>query len=125
MAVLGRNDINSVEDCTCKDIYIKEWGGSVSIGPMTVSERLKFEAEQKQLEKDGSDEEIAKLHMYGTLVSSVKDSNGKPLYDEETILEMGNRNIHAVTTLYRACLDINFISPDIVKGLKKNLEETT
>lgn len=125
MAVLTKEAILNAKDLELKELEVEEWGGSVYMGHMTLSERFKYDEGFTQ-EFNGSitikdPNNPAYMLEYIRLV--LKDQFGKPLLDEEDIKALLEKEAKIVLKVFKACSEHNSMQSDI-DDIKKKLKTT-
>lgn len=117
MGILTREQIDAIDDLTVKmiEVEVPEWGGSVFIRPMTVSELDDYSNAVVRAKAKGLSDFRSKLVAY-----CLCDAKGERLYSDEEIQLIARHNAVVVNRLYEASDALNDISPRKVEAVAGN-----
>ena len=119
--MLTRDQILSLKDLPEKVIDVPEWGGAVRIRSLTLPERfrwLKLQAAQPE----GDYEAVLTKASLPMITWSVIDEEGKPLFTEADIGELGRRHPDAIQFVAGEILKLSGLGRDSVEEAEKNSE---
>ena len=116
MSCLTRQQILGVDDLPRTLISVPEWGGHVYIRTLTAGERDRLEAKIHA----GSD----KINMAGVRAMlaaiAIVDESGKQLFQDKDIGDLNKKSGAAMTRVFEAIQDMNFMNASDVEELAKN-----
>jgi hypothetical protein len=94
-------------------VQVPEWGGEVSLRPMTGKERERFEASASSKIPDGT--------IRARLVAlSACDDRGEPLFGEADVEALADKSGVALERIFQAAIRINGVSKAAIEDLEKN-----
>ena len=126
-ALLTREQILQAEDLRSEKVEIPEWDGSVIVRGLTGSERGRFQnsimsqngnVNSKNVMVDMKDAEM-RLVAY-----CVVDENGKRLFTEKDIAELGKKSGAAINRISDIAMRLSGFTPEDLQELTENLTET-
>lgn len=119
MGILTKEQIEAIDDMTSKtvEVEVPEWGGSVRLRPLTVTELDEYSNAIVRAKQNGLANFRSRLVAY-----CMCDKNGVRLFDEQHIEGIAKRNAVIVNRLYEACDRLNDISPRKVEEIAGNSE---
>lgn len=119
MGILTKEQIEAIDDMTSKtvEVEVPEWGGSVRLRPMTVTELDEYSNAIVRAKLTGLADFRSRLVAY-----CMCDANGVRLFDEEHIKGLAKHNAVIVNRLYEECDRLNDISPRKVEQIAGNSE---
>lgn len=122
MAVLTKEAILNAKDLELKELEVKEWGGSVYMGHMTLAER--FEYDDKHTSEHNGEVSIKDsgnpLYMLDYIRMVLKDANGNPLFNKEDMEVFMKKQAKVVIKVFKACTLYNNMKSE-VEDIKKKL----
>ena len=116
--ILNKDDIIRSDDSSFEEVYVKEWGGHVRLYIISAKDRLAFES--KFTKENGSINFQHNDAPLDLLVSSMRDSNGSPMFNREEITILGNKNGRVVHELFQRSLALNWMTKASEEEVKKN-----
>lgn len=123
MALLNREAILEADDVEYDEIDVPEWGGSVRLKSIRGNQRDAYEA--SIVTQNGTDSKINLRNARAKLiVMCAIDEDGRPLFTSEDISALGRKNAKPLDRLFDACQKLAGLSPDDVKKLTENFDET-
>lgn len=119
MRILTKEQIEAIDDMTSKtvEVEVPEWGGSVRLRPMTVTELDEYSNAIVRAKLTGLADFRSRLVAY-----CMCDSNGVRLFNEKDIQGLAKHNAVIVNRLYEECDKLNDISPRKVEEIAGNSE---
>ena len=115
---LTKDDILNSSDSDLKEVEIKEWGGFVYIGTMTLRQRLDFDA--KHCAADGSFKDLKDPSLvYDMLQVCLRDVKGDYLFSNDDIKELGRKNAKVIHNLFYEALGCNYLTKESAELIKK------
>ena len=119
MGILTREQIEAIDDMTTKtvEVEVPEWGGSVRLRPMTVTELDEYSNAIVRAKLTGLADFRSRLVAY-----CMCDAHGVRLFDEKHIQGLAKHNAVVVNRLYEECDKLNDISPRKVEEIAGNYE---
>jgi len=106
MALLNRMAILAAQDMQTVDVNVPEWGGSVRVRVMTVSERNEFVRRSNSEDKES---------VGAWLVSLLTiDGDGKRVFEESDVGALQAKSFRAVDAVIAAILSANGMTPEKV-----------
>ncbi len=120
--LLSRDDILRAEDLSTVTVDVPEWGGVVSVGTLTGSERDRFESEFMSGAKSAKrmDNIRAKL-----CALTIRNEDGTPTFNAKDVSELGKKSASALDRVFTVALKHNGFSNDDVEELAGNSKATT
>lgn len=121
MAVLTKEAILNATDTELKELEVKEWGGSVFMGFMSLAERFKYD-EQFMLELNGSvsiKEPHNPAYMLEYIRMVLKDAQGNPLFTAEDIGKLSSKSAQTIVKVFKECTSYNSMQEEIDDVKKK------
>lgn len=116
---LSREDILGASDIQIKKVKIPEWGGHVYVKGMTAKERDDFEA--SIIRMNGKVRKVDMRDLRAKLVSkSICDEDGKLLFDEKDIKELGEKSASAVQRIFTVAQELSGLTDEDAEELLKN-----
>lgn len=120
--ILGKSDILKVSDIDIELVEVPEWGGSVYVKGMTGTERDAYEA--SIMEQRGKSSKVNLENFRAKLIAfSVCDKDGKLLFSQKDIAEIGKKSAAALQRVYDVATRLSAISKSDVEELTEELEE--
>jgi hypothetical protein len=118
MAGLTKEQIAAIDDLSSKVVPfdVPEWGGVVYIRPMSVGELDDYSNAVVRAKPSGG----LPNFRAGLVAKCLCDESGKRLFSDEEILVLGQKNAVVMNRLYKACDDLNDISPKKVEDIAGN-----
>jgi len=99
---LGRDDILQCIDERFRDVSVPEWGGTVRVRSLTGGQRSVL----LSMTKDATPEDwIERL-----VAACVCDENGDPIFTQEDVRELKQKNSAALNRVFDAADDLNAVS---------------
>ena len=118
--VLSREDIFKVEDRQFKDVSVPEWGGVIRVQSMTGKEREDWENSITETDRKG-ETKINTKHIWAKLVMACAvDETGKRLFTEGDVPVLADKNVAALTRVFKAAQRLNGLAPGDVEELAGN-----
>ncbi len=122
MKNLRMNDIIEVNDMELKELEVEEWGGSVYLGSLTLSERINYE-EKHRNEKGTIGNPSDTKYILDLLKMTLRDENGSFLVrTEEDLQLLGEKKDTVILRLFKACSDHHTIDKNDLEGIKKKFD---
>ncbi len=118
--MLTREAILAMKDLPEKEIEVPEWDGSVRIRSLTLSERFRWL--KLQTENEGDYGAVLRLASLPMITWAVIDETGKPLFREEDVAALEQRNPDAIQRLHAEILKISGIGGTDIEVAEKNSE---
>jgi NTP pyrophosphatase (non-canonical NTP hydrolase) len=116
---LSRDDILAAEDLPRKEIEVPEWKGSVFVRGLTGEERDEFE--HQIYSTNGDEKKLNMKNMRARLLSiTLCDGQGKRLFTDADIEQLGKKNGDVLTRLFLIAQSLSGLGADDVKKLAKN-----
>jgi hypothetical protein len=112
MTLLSRDAILKAQDVSTVEVSIPEWGGSIRVRSMTVSERNEFGR------RVSSAEEKTSIGAWLVTLLSVDDKGGR-LFKPEDVEALEQRNAKAVDAVVNAILEVNKVGEKEVEAAEK------
>ena len=117
--LLSKDQILGADDRSYRDVDVPEWGGNVRIGTMTAAERDAFEA--SMLPEKGKKQSDKMANFRARFVARcVVDEEGKPLFDQADIVELGRKSANVLSRLFDECRELNGMTQEDVSELEGN-----
>lgn len=116
--VLNKDDIIRADDSSFEEVYVKEWGGHVRLYVISAKDRLEFEG--KYTGEGGNINFQHNDAPLDLLASSLRDSNGTPMFTKKEIAVLGSKNGRIVHKLFQKSLAINWMASGLEENIKKN-----
>jgi len=115
--MITADEILSFDDGTIEKLIVPEWGNAeVYIRTMSGSERDTWELyASKAMERKGAVNIRAKLACL-----CLCDENGKRLFADGQVDQLGKKSSKALDRVYSAALKVNKLSDDEIEALEKN-----
>ncbi len=112
--LLNLDAISKIEDIKTEIVDMREeWGGDIKIKALNFSQQIEFE-NKKSSTQDDSDLILLLLQM------CVVNENDEPMFDDESIKMLKNKNSQSLLKLFTACLNINSLDEKGVENKAKN-----
>jgi len=123
MGFLRTEDIQRINDVELKKIEVEEWGGSVFLGSMTLTERFKYDESFRN--EDGTLKEPDNAeYMLEMLRLTLKDEHGDSLFTRDNIKGLSDKKAKTIVKLFKTCSSHHFIGESDLEDIKKKLEAT-
>lgn len=121
LKVLSRADILNAEDTRIEDVPVPEWGGVVRVRGLKGVERDAYEA-SIMTHNDETGQFIPTLENARAklVVRSAVDADGKPLFKENDLFDLGNKSAAALQRVWAKARELSGLSEEDVKKLVKN-----
>lgn len=109
--ILSAADILDVDDRETVVMEIPEWKGSIMLRAMSSNELIKF---QRDIKSDGParDEAIVR-----SLIVSIVNEKGEPLFDETKIKDLRKKSVPVVVRIQKRILQLNGMDEENQKRL--------
>ena len=123
MKLLTKDQILGADDRESITVEVPEWGGSVQLIAMTACQRDAFEASIVDLKGGAKTKTNSKLlvNFRARFISScIVDDNGKRLFTDKDIVELGKKSAKPISRLFDKCQEINGMTDDDVEELEGN-----
>jgi len=117
--LLDRKTILEAKDLITKTVNVPEWGGDVKIRSMTGTERDAFEASLFEGKGDNRQTNMKNLRAK-LLAKCLVDQDGKNLFSEKDITDLGGKSAKALDRLYAVARDLNGIGTEDEEEMVKN-----
>ncbi len=118
--MLTREAILALKDLPEKEIEVPEWGGSVRIRSLTLSERFRWL--KLQTENEGDYGAVLRLASLPMITWAMIDDAGKPLFTEEDVSALDGKNPDAIQKIHAEILKISGIGGTDIEVAEKNSE---
>lgn len=116
---LTKEQILGASDIQIKKVEIPEWNGFVFVKGMTAKERDDFEA--SIIRMNGKVRKVDMRDLRAKLVSkSICDKDGKLLFDEKDIKELGEKSASAVQRIFTVAQELSGLTDEDAEELLKN-----
>lgn len=118
MKDLFLKDILSAVDTDLHPVEVPEWGGTVYVGVMTLSERLAFDEAHRDSTgalKNMNEPSI----VYDLLKYSLRDKDGNRLLDDSSAALLGKKSSKVITSLFAKAINVNYLTEESVTEIKK------
>ncbi len=117
MGILTREQIEAVDDIKSQmvEFEVPEWGGSVYLRTMTVRELDDYSNAVMRAKGVGLSNFRSQL-----VANCMCDANGVRLYSNEEVAALAKKNAVVVDRIYRACDNLNDISPKKIEEIAGN-----
>lgn len=116
---LTKEQILGASDIQIKKVEIPEWNGFVFVKGMTAKERDDFEA--SIIRMNGKVRKVDMRDLRAKLVSkSICDEDGKLLFDEKDIKELGEKSASAVQRIFTVAQELSGLTDEDAEELLKN-----
>lgn len=116
---LTKEQILGASDIQIKKVEIPEWNGFVFVKGMTAKERDCFEA--SIIRMNGKVRKVDMRDLRAKLVSkSICDEDGKLLFDEKDIKELGEKSASAVQRIFTVAQELSGLTDEDAEELLKN-----
>lgn len=116
---LTKEQILGASDIQIKKVEIPEWNGFVFVKGMTAKERDGFEA--SIIRMNGKVRKVDMRDLRAKLVSkSICDEDGKLLFDEKDIKELGEKSASAVQRIFTVAQELSGLTDEDAEELLKN-----
>jgi hypothetical protein len=120
MKNLTLDDIQKAIDTEPVDFFVEEWGGSISIGKLTVQERLDFDAkhcDEKGIFNNLNDPGL----VYDLLSLCIRNSpSGDRMFVDGNIEVLKGKSAKVVNKIFLKALSVNYFSEESADAVKKN-----
>lgn len=114
MALLKFDEILEAKDSRYKDIEVKEWGGTVRIGTMSIADR-------EAIEVIAADPALNKRDLRARfLIASILGEDGKPIFSLKDLPKLRQKSARVVDKLFAVAQAFNNITDEDVDVLAKN-----
>ena len=123
MGLLNKDVIWQVQDLTYEDVHVPEWGGSVRIRALSGAERDQFET--KSIITKGNDRQVNTRNLRARLIAATAiNEDGSPLFEPQDVIHLGQKSARALERLFDVARKLSGMTPEDVKDLTENLDET-
>lgn len=116
---LTREQILTASDRKYETVDIPEWGGSVRVRSLTVREQARL-ADIVEKTGDKNLEERVREQQLRTIVFAVVDESGNPLFREEDVEALLDKNPQVILRLQAAILRVSGLEQAAARALEKN-----
>jgi hypothetical protein len=117
--VLNRESIFGIPDIKTEEVYVAEWGGSVTVRGLTAAGRDAYEA--SIISHNGKKVQLDKRNIRAKLVvMSVIDADGKRMFSDGDATALGEKNAAALDTIYAVAARLSGLSAADEEELAKN-----
>ena len=124
MGLLTRAEILAAKDITIEEVAVPEWGGTVYVRCMTGKDLAAYNKSMLDI-KGGTATYNPSNGLAKLLARSLCDADGKRLFSEADIDELGNRNGVVMERIAKVARRLNRLDGESVDDLKKNSPPTT
>lgn len=124
MAFLSAADILNANDREIEELFIKEWGGSVRIRPLSGKERDEFEASTVKVEKGQRKEDFSNFRARLISKCLVNEDGTLMFTSKHDVLRLGDKSVAAIQRIYDKCQEVNAMSDEDVEELTEGFEST-
>lgn len=115
---LNRDDIVKANDRKLIEVDVPEWGGSVFLGKMSLSDLLDFWG--SNYDEDGKPKKKDMDVMLDLLLRSLMDKNGGRLFEDTDRHILAAKDSEVLASLFKKCSSAVYLDPSVHKTLKKN-----
>jgi hypothetical protein len=125
--LLTRDEILAAEDRSTETVDVPEWGGQVTIRPLTGTERDHYERSLVRLtpnDSGGFDASAAEgVMIRGRLAAlSIVDADGKRMFSDVDMLALGEKSARALDRVFNAASRLSGLSRADVEALTAGLK---
>jgi hypothetical protein len=120
---LTKEEILQADDIQYDEVPVPEWGGTVRIKTLTGEERDAFEEKIIQRDPQGNRTgmDLAQFRAK-LLVRTMVDSEGKRIFKEQDIHELGRKSSAAMDKVFVKVRDLNRMTDEDVEELTQGFE---
>jgi hypothetical protein len=120
-----RNKIRTIEDRKYKDVYVKEWDEKFTLQSLTAAQNGKLQRlflpepatrGRKQVDK------YPYIHATAMVMAVVDPETKEPIFTQEDVYWLKEKNAGALQTIYDAVSDMNNLSEEDQEELKNASE---
>lgn len=115
--MLTKEQILAANDFRSETLHVPEWGGEVSIGIMTGTERDAFEAECYAARNGSAFTPNIRARVAAW---TIRGADGQRLFTAADVAELGKRNGVALERVYAAAERVNGLTKSALEELEKN-----
>jgi hypothetical protein len=122
MAILKRDDILKAPDQVVEVVAVPEWGGEVCVRSLSAAERDRLEASMVKVR--GKERSVNLENVRAKMLSmAVCDEDGKRLFSEADVRELGGKNAAAVQRVFVVAQRLAGLSDDDVAELVEEIKD--
>ena len=122
MAILKRDEILQAPDQKIETIPVPEWGGEVCVRSLSAADRDRLEA--SMIKVRGKERSVNLENIRAKLLSMAAcDEDGKRLFSEADVKELGGKNAAAVQRVFVAAQRLAGLTDDDVEELAEEIKE--
>jgi hypothetical protein len=115
---LSKSEIFAAIDAKTIEVDVPEWGGSILLRCMTGSCRNEYEYwASQQVKEDVPDYRGIRERL---IIYCAVDGNGKQLFDESDLAELGAKNSEVIDRIHAKCQQICGMSEESIEEAGKN-----
>jgi hypothetical protein len=118
MVALNKEDIAKANDRKLVEVDVPEWGGSVFLGKMVLSDLLAFWGEN--YDENGKPKKKDLDVMLDMLLKSLMDKEGNRLFEDEDRAILASKDSEVLARLFKECSSSVYLDPKVHEALKKN-----
>lgn len=116
MTLLSKSDMLAANDEKHEYVEVPEWGGTVKIFAMSLSEHIEFE----KLQSKSSGNTIDPDQIAFVLSVAIRDEEGKRLFTREEAMSLLDKNTQVVSRLFGKCAELSKVSSGEAGEKEKN-----
>lgn len=114
--VLSREEILAAKDIKTVEVEVPEWGGAVTVKPLTAAERDEFEA--SVADEEGN---VERANFRAKLVARcLVDAEGQRLFTDGDIAALGGKNALPLNRVFDVCATAAGLAPSDVAAMEGN-----
>lgn len=122
MAILKRDEILKAPDQVIEVIAVPEWGGEVCVRSLSAAERDRLEA--SMIKVRGKEKSVNLENIRAKVLSmAVCDEDGKRLFSESDVKELGGKNAAAVQRVFVAAQRLAGLTDSDVEELAEEIKD--
>ena len=115
---LSKDAILAAKDTDVHEIDVPEWGGSILLRSMTVAQRINYEHwAHKQSNLKSPDYRGIRERL---IISCAVDADGKPLFAEDDLASLSDKNSEGIDRLHAKCRLICGMDEEAIEDAAKN-----
>ena len=123
MAFLTRKQILEANDVKSEIVAVPEWGGEVMAYGLTGTERDQM-TKLLMIQKGDSTELNLENHSAKLCSLAIRDEEGKRLFSEKDIEELGKKNGTALQRVFVVAQRLSGLDKETIEGMTKNSKQT-
>lgn len=128
--VLTREAIKDYNDIKIQKVFVNEWDGVVYVKTLTASQRDQWEYDNfvkgneknlgnKEKMTEGATKSLKQIRA-SLIILTATDAEGNPLFKDEDIEWLTNKNAKAVDRIYEVAQKINGMRKEDIEEVTKN-----